>query len=45
MRNTMSQEGLSDIAVFNTERAIHVDLDKTVNRFDAMSGGRHLALH
>ncbi len=45
VRNTVSQERLSDIAVLNIERNIHVDLDKTVNRFDAMPGGRRLALH
>ncbi|XP_072557153.1 cell adhesion molecule 2 isoform X3 [Paramormyrops kingsleyae] len=45
MRNTMCQERLSDIAVLNIERTIHVDLDKTVNRFDAAPGGRRLALH
>lgn len=45
MRNTMSQERLSDIAVLNIEWTIHEDLDKTVNHFDAVPGGCRLALH
>lgn len=41
----MRQERLSDIAVLNIERAIRVDLDKTVNRFDAVPSVHCLALH